>query len=629
MAPQYSSPAKQAPQTVYDTQKFNLYSQINKELQSFYEEHINIAQGRSPEGSVRYLSKGNTGYAFNQHETVTLIDLYFNSKFETGDRDAQGQQKLFLNVGKFRTEVASKQIDIDTKDFVFVPEDYADRIGAYLMQSEFNEYVKESYFGELINECVDSFPRYGSVVLKKVGKKLEFVPIQTLRNDQTAQSLQVANYVIEEHADMSIGEILDMQKKGWNTVGFVMPFNKTTTVYERYGHMPRGYYDYLKNQPSSGNQDEVIDTVAICTIDQTPRSKKSLDSGFIFYVNEITERPYREAHWQRQHGRWLGIGEMENQFENQIAKNILVNLQKNSLAWSSKHLYQSTDPNVAKNLITEVRDGDVLNVGPQGQITQIDMASRSGGEFQQMFNEWEKNSDQKSFTYEVATGAALPSGTPFRLGVVLSNSVNSHFQLKQEKLGIMLKKAVMDFLIPEFEKKSMNGDNVVVVHGDSPGFEVLRQAAIDYMQTEAIRASIFNGKLVDVNLIQQVISPMSVAQQLFIKRPKAFYTGLSYKFDLVITGEEMDLNKRITSLTTLFQVLVQKGDPRADVVLQRIMALSGENVSLYSAPTQPKAPSAPITPAINQGMPGTGSPQPSGLSGVPTNTAPTIATSVQ
>jgi hypothetical protein len=585
---------------------FNIFSQINKEVDEFYNSKIHLA-GKQQNNSIKYLSKASTAYDFNQYDMLQLIDMYWNSKFSSGDKDEQGRQKLFMNVGKFRAEVASKQVDIDVKDFLFTPEDYASTIGSWLMQEEFKNYAKESYFGELINECVDNFPKYGSIVLKKVGNILTFVPLQTLRNDQSAKDLATGRYVIEEHADMTMGEIQEMKKNKWKLEDFTLPFGKTATVFERTGNVPRWYLNDVNKISNEGvDMNEVVDALFICTIDYTPRSNKRTEKGHIFYAKEIKTRGYRETHWSKQYGRWLGIGEMENQIPNQVAKNVLINIMKNGFEWSSKRLFQSSDESVVNNLAKEVQDGAVMLVDTNGQITPIDLAARYGNEAQQMINEWEKNSDQKSFTYEVATGEALPSGTPFRLGVVLSNAVNSHFALKREKLGIFLKKAVMDFLIPDFQSKAISGDSLIIMNSDLPGYEAIRAAAEDYTIGQVIKASIFSGKLIDMEMINQLVNPISIANQLFIKRPADFYTKIKSKFDLCITGEENNIEKKITSLTTLYQVLSAQGDiEKATKVLSRIMALTGENMSLFGG-TTPLVPNMPTQGGGKVNMPQVG-----------------------
>lgn len=573
---------------------FNIFTQINTERSDFFTKRVQLAGKQASGTSIRHLSKVGGSYTYNQYELIQLIDMYWNSKFTSGEKDEQGRQKLFMNVGKFRTEVASKQIDIDVKDFLFIPEDYASTIGAWLMQQEFKDYAKESYFGDLINEAVETLPKYGTAVFKKVNKKLTFVPIQTLRNDQTAKSLNDAAHVIEEHPDMSMSDIQNMKQNGWTLDGFSMSFGKTTTIHERVGYVPKWYLAQVNDQPIDDiDADEVVDALFIISFDTTPRSKKNKESGHIFFAQEITKRPYTEVHWSKQHGRWLGTGEMENQIPNQVAKNVVVNILKKSFEWSSKRLFQSQDEEVANNLAREVQDGDVLLVGTSGEIKQIDMSAKFGVEAAQMMNEWERNSDQKSFTYEIATGEKMPSGTPFRLGVMLSNAANSHFALKQEKLASFLKKGVIEYLIPDFIKKAVSGESTVLVNSDMPGFNVIRQAAEEYTTTQVMKASLFSGKLIDMELIKQLVDPVATAHQIFVVRATDYYSNIKAKFNLVVTGEETDVEKRIASLTTLYQILAAQQDPRAEKVLERVLALSGENISMFGGATPPLIPGAP------------------------------------
>jgi len=58
-----------------------IYSQTKRELDEFFNKYIHIA-GTSKQESARYLDSRNRKYMYNQWETINLIDLYYNSKFE-------------------------------------------------------------------------------------------------------------------------------------------------------------------------------------------------------------------------------------------------------------------------------------------------------------------------------------------------------------------------------------------------------------------------------------------------------------------------------------------------------------------------------------------------------------------
>lgn len=554
-------------------QNFNIFTQINKEITSYNQDRISIANVSS-ESDARSLSRKNKGgFDFSQKEMVNIIDLYYNSKFEKGLYDTENQRKLFLNICKFRADVASKQIDIDLKDFLFYPEEGNSEWGAYFLSKEFKDWAKENYFGEFINEQVELFPRYGTLVWKIVNGQPESVPLQTLRNPQDAKSLKDAMWVIIEHTDMNASEIMSMDN--WDTEGLELGVNDTYTVYERYGYIPRGVYAQMKGEEYSGDKNELVDCLVITTLTNT--DKKNKEAGHILFMEEIKNRPFVEVHWAKQHGRWLGIGEIENQIENQIGVNVAFNLFRRQLLWSSKKVFQSSDEGIAKNLIRNVNDGDVLQVGPNGEIKQVDMSNRAIGDFSKFVETLETNSDQKSFTYEVATGESMASGTPFRLGVLLSNSVNSHFALKREKLGLAFKRLVMDFIVKDFKKKN-NKEHLVALFGDDKGFQTFKQMLINANLNEAVKASMLKGQVPDIEKLKLgVESFLSFSKTLFAKLPDGFYDTIKARVDLTVTGEEINLPKKLETLTNLYNVLAGKGDPKADMVLGKILALTGES----------------------------------------------------
>jgi hypothetical protein len=571
---------------------FDIFTQIGTEIEQFNNDRVHIAGTQAD--SARYLTRKSKGYDFSQKETLNLIDLYYNSKFETGNTDSEGQRKLFLNICAFRADVASKMIDLDTKNFIFIPDDEDSQWGSFLISKEFKNWARKNYFGDLLNEAVENWPKYGTLVIKRVGKKLERVPLKTLVNQQDAKDLQTATHVIEIHENMTLQ---DMKKfPDWDTDQLEMKFGDKATVYERYGHIPASlYYELQGKKAPKGLENESYDCVVICTCQ---KSKDGKFAGSILFIEKIDERPYLEVHWKKQDGRWLGIGEVENQFENQVARNMIANFRKRALQWSSKKIFQSPDETVAKNLIRDVKDGEVLRIMPNGNITQIDMASREVGEFQSFEDVLEKNSDQKSFTYEVATGESMPSGTPFRLGVVLSNAVNSHFGLKQEKLGLFFKKVVIEFVFDIFKKENRK-EHTVTFYGSEKGVEDIRKAMLEHTMKDKIKSYLLNPGNRPMPVWSEVKTLLEEAYKqkshLYIDVPDSFYDNMKNHCELVITGEEIDIPSKLGTFSTLYQTLVQVGDPRSEQVLNKIMQLTGENLeAIVGKPQQMNQQISPV-----------------------------------
>lgn len=572
-----------------------VFSQTKRELEEFFTKHIHIA-GTQKQESARYLDSKNRKYVYNQWETINLIDLYYNSKFESGPYDTEGQRKLFLNICKFRSDVAAKQIDLDVKDFNFIPEEGESIWPAYFMQKEFKFWAKENYFGELINKCVENFPRYGWIVLKEVKGDLEFVPIQTIRCQQDAKSIKEARYFTIEHPHMTLDEMKSM--KAWNTDNITLKPGQTETIYERYGFVTVDEYNKHHDVKIDGDGDKMIDCLTILTLKETKKGP----TGNVLFMEQIDERPFQDVKWSSQHGRLMGIGEVENQFENQIGANLSFNLFRRQLLWSSKKVFQSSDDGIAKNLVRDVKDGDVLQISPNGNVTQVDMGNKAIADFTNFGKLIESNADQKSFTFESATGGTMPSGTPFRLGVLLSNTVNSHFELKREELGLFFKRVMKELIIPKW-RKEFDEEHIISMFADEEGFGTLKELALHINVNDAVKQHLLLGQLPDVEQIkQQVQNHLDTQRYLFVKIPSSFYDDVDYKVTLTITGEEVDIPKKIETLTNVYTALVQAQDSRADKVLTRILALTGENYDVVAG-AKPVAPASMPANQILGGVP--------------------------
>lgn len=595
--------------------EYNIFAKLKDSIQQFDTEKITIA-GKSQDFS---LGKKTAGYQFSQRDTLDLIDLYYNSKFEKGLYDSEGQRKAFLNISKFRADVAAKQTDIDVKDYVFIPEEGSENMWkAFLMQRKFAVWARENYYGELINSLNKDYSKYGTAVLKSVGKEVKRVPIRTLRNSQDAESLQDAvecgGYVIEEH-EMTRFEMNEY--KDWDVTPF--KYDEKYKIFELYTQVPLGFIKEVNDQGSTdADWEQWVMAVAVLCPEKKDSSYDT--KGHILFIEKISKVPYEEVHWDKQDGRWLGLGEVENQFENQIARNFTANLRRRALLWGSKKIFQSPDEMVGKNLVKDVKDGEILQITQGGQITQVGMESRNLAEFGADEEIWEKNSDQKAFTYEVVTGETMPSGTPFRLGVILSNSAAQHFALKREQFGLFLERSFFNQIIPIFKKQTK--EHTLTVAANSVGAEVLKEAMIEYHANKRVVNGFLNRKPLSYKTAEQLVrTELEKKPNLFVNIDDGFYDDAKFYLSLQITGESANVQQEIESLTTLLQLRLQNPqgfeDPENRKLANLIMSKTGKNSDAILG----KPEASPLIPSP-QGLAGNTQPnagitQPAGAGNVP------------
>ena len=550
---------------------FNIFTQVQSELKDFFEKKIKIG-GATKDGRT------TGGYEFNQWDLLQDIEYMDASRFLSGDRDSEGQQKFYLNMATFRRETASKNIDIDVSNFKFIPEESSSEFGAIIARKKFRKWAKDEGLSEMLNDTVERFPKYGTVVMKKAGKTIEIVPLLQLRNQQDAVSLKEASFATIEHPNLAYHEL--EENKGWDLSGLELKFNDTVTVYERYGYVPRSLLKSDKGQVTIGKEDDRVYAMTIVALDHTKGG-----SGAILFVEEC-ECPFIECHYGKQDGRWLGIGEMEKQLENQSARNMVFNLRKKSLAWSAKNIFQTQDDTIVNNLVKEVRDGDIVKVSTPNGIFRVDTQTRAAGDYNSMDQLIEENSNQRSFTFEAATGEAFKSGTPFRLGALLTQSVNSYYDSKRERLGIFWKNVILDYMLPtwvnETEKEFVEG-----VCDTEEGYDELRQAKREMIKSDAIIQAIIKGEPVVPEALELLAdATLENTKTDYYRMTKDDIRKLKYRFDIDVTGESVDIAQKVETLTTLYQAQAQMGDTEgAKATIKRIMILTGEKIPKVSAST--------------------------------------------
>lgn len=497
------------------------------------------------------------GYMFDHVETLKKIDLYMNSKFESGERDSEGFRKHFFNVVKPANDVATKFVDLDTKDFILTHENPGQEMKVLFMQRDLKHWFKTEKFGILINQVVQDYPKYGSVVLKQDNKnKWNRVPLSNLRLDPSSTSLKDSTFVYEVMR-MTIADIENMP---WDQEAINLfkdryeNKNVEVSVYECYDKEDGGWTrtfksDFLKLQTKNG---EII---------ETPESQINLEAnyheGIVLFEEEVKEIPYRELHWEKVDGRWLGYGFTEYLFPNQIRINELVNIKAKGLYFTSLKLYQTNDEVVARNIFTDVRNGDILRTN--SPITPVVNEERNLAIFNQEEARWDLNTQQKTFSFDVARGGDLPSQTPLGVARLTAGMVISYFELKRENLGMFFEKILLEDVLPRF-KKSLTKEHMVKILGTDEDIKLFRELIRTInIRKDAMKFMFKNNALPTQEWIDErkskIDQQINKQKVLLFKAREGIYNDVEYALDIVTTGEQIDLGVKAQSLLTAMNIL--------------------------------------------------------------------------
>lgn len=515
------------------------------------------------------------GLSFNQKETIEQIYFYYNSKFQTGEVDEDGDKKYFYNINKNPCKIFSKAIDFDTKNVRLLTSGGGDPLKTWFMERDLKYWMREKQFGKVLNRIFYELPIFGSVVLKAVKGNLYFVDLRNFVVEQTADSLDQANYIIEKHP-YTVMEFRKVAKEmGWaqSKVDEVIKEFRNMRgvshimVYERYGEVEEGEGD---NKKWSYKRLYIADVGVNTEDEQTQRSIPY--SGIEIASDVVEEHPYWEYHLEKIPGRWLGIGVVETLFEPQINTNESENLQSKASYWRAIVLFKSQDQNIAgKNLLTENRNGDVIDTSG-GDTSQMNIQDNNLAHFNDRFSRWMKNRDELTFSYDVIQGERLPAGTPLGSAQIAMSQTLSYFETIQESIAMDVKEMIYAVIMPQWEKDSSKEHTLRLVGKDLDAYVAMIKNGL---VNEEIVKQVIRGKFVteyDAQVIGIAVEA-SLKQNGEISKdlPKDFYKGIKYDIDIDITGESVDTRVRNATKFAVLQAIQADPTMTTDPIKKKIL----------------------------------------------------------
>ena len=254
-------------------------------------------------------------------------------------------------------------------------------------------------------------------------------------------------------------------------------------------------------------------------------------------------------------GRWLGVGRVEVLFDPQIRTNEISNQQVKSSYWSTLRLWQTRDEGVNRNLLTDVQNGEILNI--DDEITQVDMADRNLAYYTQEIQKWLGNRDELTFSYDVNRGERLPAGTPLGSARLAAGMAGSYFDQIRENIAMDIKDMLYDVIIPEFEKENSEEHTLRIAGEDLDKVNNLiievkaKKKLFDFLR----RKKKLPGAL-EFDLMKGIIADrVKKGKEQILKIPKDFYKNLKYKIDIDIVGEALDTSVKSANLFAALQAI--------------------------------------------------------------------------
>ena len=487
--------------------------------------------------------KCNPGYAQTLPRVIDLIESYTNSRFRNNDYDASGWRKPFYNIVENPWLVAAKMIDLDTKNVQVIAEEGHSQHISHLFDKELKFYMKTKKFGKLLNEGTYNLPKYGHLAVKKVMEDIYNVYPGNLMYDPEADSILKSSFLIERHWYSPS----ELEKMPWDKA-------KIKEIVEEARKLEKKRLEVFERYSDDG-----FSVIGGSDIGK----QKILAKG--------TQKPeYKEVKFEHIQGRALGRGQVERLFEPQIIQNESLGYLLKGLKWSSMHVFQSRDEQVKKNFLSDVEDGEIMTAN--SEILPVAMEERNLGAFRYIDTLLAQSIQTRSFSQDIIRGDRPPSGTPLGTSQLQAMMASGFFDLKREDLGMFWKDVIEDWIIPDFKKKNRKAHQMHILKllGDDSGSEKYFNAILDHRtnietMNQAQKGHIMSGAEIEVAKAVMADSVRNMDMNLM----EGIYDDFKYKIDVVITGEQIDLSSKITTLQVLLQLLFSNPMALQDNVIKR------------------------------------------------------------
>jgi hypothetical protein len=532
------------------------------------------------------------GYGFNQYQTIKRIYLYLHNKYENGIFYL-GREKIFFNVVNPPCEVATKFMNVDTKNIrllpINTPKNY---FPVMLLEKELKVWLKGSKMGKILNQIAEEAPRYGSCVLEKIPGGAKVVDLRRMFIDPSVDFIKDSRFITTVHYMTET----ELRKTGWDNVDVAIERFRNTNaaepfedksgnvnlmrsspyikVYKRYGEVPKWWLD--------GGTDDTL-TRALFIVAGPEFLQKNNDGKVVGEMGVVLfkspwrkEYPFKEFHYNKVKGRWLGMGVVETLFDVQVRINELKNQKRISMELSTMHLFQTKDKSLVRNVLTDLENGDIL-MSPNG-IEPIANEERNLPAFKDEESSYLNQADKLTFAYEAVRGqtpdeATTPLGTT-QIAVAQASSV---YGFKKQNLSLMYQEFFNDLVMPEL-LKDLSPEHIMRFTGSSQELEKLDKASAELYVNEVILKTLEQNGKIDTNL-QEAARQKAMAEyrklgtNRYLKIKENFYKNVEWEFDFNIDNEQVEPNAIVQNSQAILPFLQNPQmlqDPRAKMVFYQL-----------------------------------------------------------
>lgn len=500
---------------------------------------------------------------FSQYQLIKRLYKFKNKDLNKGSKiNPDLSYDYYFDIISPRCDSEVKNLRFDTKNImVFSINPRKDFAAVYISNTQLKTWMAENGEDDKLKAAVEEFTANGNLIFKKVVGGYEKVdPLNMVITNIKAETIE-DTAIIERH-EMSPSQLLRM--KDWEHVDdviehcgnkFFQATEKTTEsettskiyeIYEYTGEVSEKEFLALKGDETGSENTYFLAKVIVAGL-----SKGNASQKFTLFAEKLGEKEtmsdyYIDAHRGAYKGRFWREGMYEILFDHQIRANEIGNQLAAGLEWASKVFFQSSDSQVLANIRADMENGDVIIAK---DLAQVNVRMQSLDQLIADWNRLNSDADKLANSFEVVRGDSPPSGTPFRMGVLMDQNAGKLFVLLRQKISMPYKRVFREWVLPEMIKK-LKGEEIFRLVGDADIIDQFRQIAVESWYVLNLVQIGPHTKEQAKALKQEKIDDLRNSDPT-IENAKEIWTGVLPRLLVTITGENSDIQDQVQDLVNL------------------------------------------------------------------------------
>lgn len=543
-----------------------LYSRIESEIGSYTTDKVEVSKG----------------VFFSQYKTITRIYKFKNRDLSGSKLNADLSYNYYFDIISPRVDSEVKNLRFDTKNILlFSQNPRKDFSAVFLANASLKKWMSGNGNDEKLKAVVEEFTQNGNVGFKRVRGGYDTVdPLNTYITNQRAESIDETD-IIERH-EMTASQIKAMTE--WEHVdeviaelgnkSFSATRNTTTTtttakkyeIYEYTGEVSEKEFNQCKGLDGGEEHEYFLAKVIVAGMNSGGKGEK-----YTLFAERLKGKlsdHYIYAHRGSYQGRFWRVGMFELLFDHQIRANEIGNQLSSGLEWASKVIFRSKDSKVLQNIRADMDNGDIVITD---DLSQVDVRMRG---LDQLIADWNRllaDADRLSNSLEVVRGENLPSGTPFRMGLLLDQNAGKMFTFLRQKITLPYKRVFKDWVLPELVK-DMKAKDVFRLVGETDIIEQLQDILVDtWYANNLVKIGPHTQDIADG--LKQAKKAEFLKLDPVIENSRELWEGVLSRLFITITGENSDVQDQIQDLISLIQY--EQDPARVNWILDTIYKARG------------------------------------------------------